>query len=123
MAALQMIPAVGLSPLEAADLAQPRRIISSNASRCGHWLTAGTFSGDLHGRRARHRTWLDVLRQAGYAATGVFTDITIEESIRRTTDSHRAGSGQLPPRPRPRWPVHPGPSHPRARRHRPLPLY
>lgn len=36
-------------------------------------------------------SWLSALRSAGYAVTGVFADLSIEESVRRCDAAHRRG--------------------------------
>jgi Zeta toxin len=96
MAERGMIPTVaGLSPMEAADLAHPeaqflaKRLGLRGLGKGKNLLWEVSFA-------AQHsiESWIAAHRRAGYTITGVFAEITIEESVRRTEAEHRRGQDQ-----------------------------
>ncbi len=96
MAERGMIPTVaGLSPMEAADLAHPeaqflaKRLGLRGLGEGKNLLWEVSFA-------AQHsiESWIAAHRRAGYTVTGVFAEISIEESVRRTEAEHRRGQNQ-----------------------------
>jgi hypothetical protein len=96
LAARGMIPVVaGLSPMEAADLAH------AEAQHVGKRLALrGLADGrnlilDVSMASAQSVTsWLSALRSAGYNVEGIFADLGIEESVRRSDAAHRRGEDE-----------------------------
>ncbi len=96
MAARGLIPQIaGLSPLDGADLAHGEAQFL--AKRLGpRALGDGTnLLWDIN-FAAQHaiESWLRALRDAGYTVDGVFAELSIEESVRRTEAAHRRGHEQ-----------------------------
>jgi Zeta toxin len=96
MAERAMIPTVaGLSPMEAADLAHPeaqflaKRLGLRGLGEGKNLLWEVSFA-------AQHsiESWIAAHRRAGYTIAGVFAEISIEESVRRTEAEHRRGQDQ-----------------------------
>ena len=96
MAARGLIPQIaGLSPLDGADLAHGEAQFL--AKRLGlRALGDGTnLLWDIS-VAAQHaiESWLRALRDAGYTVDGVFAELSIDESVRRTEAAHRRGHEQ-----------------------------
>jgi hypothetical protein len=93
LAALGLISAVaGLSPMEAADLVHDEAQFV--AKRVALRAMAGGRNLILDVSMASAQSvgsWLRALRSAAYALTGVFADLGIEESVRRSDAAHRRG--------------------------------
>jgi hypothetical protein len=93
MAGQRLIPVVaGLSPLEAADLVHAEAQFI--AKRIGMLALADGRNVLLDiswAARPSTDSWLAALRACGYEIHGVFADITIDESLRRTDAAHRRG--------------------------------
>jgi Zeta toxin len=93
MAACGLIPArEGLSPLDVADLVHAEsqflaKRIGLRALADGKNLIWDITMASAH----VIEPWLGTLRLAGYATTGIFVDISIEESVRRSDAEHRRG--------------------------------
>jgi hypothetical protein len=111
MAARGMIPAVAsLSPMEASDLAHPEAQFIAKRVALRAMADWRNLILDVSMASAQPVTsWLAALRSAAYAVTGVFADLSIEESVRRPPPR----PGGVPARARPPRPVHPGRGHPR----------
>jgi Zeta toxin len=92
LAAAGMILVVaGLSPMEAADL------VHAEAQFVGKRLALRALADGRNlilevsmASAQSVRSWLSALRSAGYVVTGVFADLGIEESVRRTDATHGA---------------------------------
>lgn len=93
LAAAGMIPVVaGLSPMEAADLVHAEaQFVGKRVAMCA--LADGrNLILDVSMASAQSVTsWLSALRSAAYAVAGVFADLSIEESVRRSDAAHRRG--------------------------------
>jgi Zeta toxin len=91
MAAYGLIPPVeGLSPMEAAELVHAEAQFV--AKRLGLRALAGGRNLILDISMASLpavESWLAALRLAGYSVTGIFADVSIEESVRRCEAEHR----------------------------------
>jgi hypothetical protein len=93
LATAGMIPAVaGLSPMEAADLVHAEAQFVAKRVALRALADGRNLILDVSMASAQSVTsWLSALRSAGYAATGVFADLSIEESVRRADAAHRRG--------------------------------
>ncbi|MFI5069103.1 MAG: hypothetical protein ACHP9Z_34690, partial [Streptosporangiales bacterium] len=93
MAECGMIPAVPrLSPLEAADLVHGEaqflaKCLGLRALGDGRNILWDISVASQHAVES----WLEAHRQAGYEVTGLFIEISIEESVRRSEAAHRHG--------------------------------
>jgi hypothetical protein len=96
LAAAGMIPAVaGLSPMEAADLVHAEAQFIGKRVALRALADGRNLILDVSMASAQSVTsWLSALRSAGYAVTGVFADLGIEESVRRCDAAHRRGEEQ-----------------------------
>jgi Zeta toxin len=93
MAAAGLIPVVaGLSPMEAADLAHTeaqhvaKRVAMRSLADGRNVIFDVSMASSLS-----VTSWLAALRSAGYAATGVFAELSINESVRRADVARRRG--------------------------------
>jgi Zeta toxin len=93
LAAAGMIPLVaGLSPMEAADLVHAEAQFVGKRVALRALADGRNLILDVSMASAQSVTsWLSSLRSAGYAVTGVFADLGIEESVRRADAAHRRG--------------------------------
>jgi hypothetical protein len=93
MAARDLIPVVGgLTPMDVADLVHDEaqflaKRAGLRAMADGRNLIWDVSMASLPATRAL----LDALRLAGYRVKALFTDLTIEESVRRADEAHRRG--------------------------------
>jgi Zeta toxin len=93
LAARGLIPVVaGLSPMEAADLVHAEAQFAAKRVALRALADGQNLILDVSMASARSVTsWLSALRSAGYAVTGVFADLGIEKSVRRSGAEHRRG--------------------------------
>lgn len=93
MAASELIPArEGLSPLDMADLVHAESQFLAKRLGLRALADGKNLIWDITMASAHIiESWLGTLRLAGYAATGIFVDISIEESVRRSDAEHRRG--------------------------------
>jgi hypothetical protein len=91
MAARDLIPSLqGLSPLDASELVHGEarfvaKRLGLRALADGRNVIFDISMASL----AAVESWIAALRQAGYTVTGIFVDISIEESVCRTEAEHR----------------------------------
>jgi zeta toxin len=97
MAACGLIPAaVGLSPMEASQLVHAEaqflaKRVAMLAMADGRNLLLEVSMAS----RASTDSWIAALHATGYAVTGVFAEISIEESVRQADAAHRHGQEEF----------------------------
>lgn len=97
MAARDLIPDVtGLSPMEAADLAHAEaQFIAKRIAMLGITDGRNLLLDVSMAARTSTGSWVAALRASGYDISGVFADISIDESVRRADAAHRHGEEEL----------------------------
>jgi hypothetical protein len=93
LAAANMIPVVaGVSPMGAADLVHAEAQFVGKRVALRALADGRNLILDVSMASAQSvASWLSALRSAGYAVTGVFADLGIEESVRRADAARRRG--------------------------------
>ena len=93
MAARELIPRIsGLSPLDAADLVHAEAQFLAKRLGLRALADGRNLIWDITMASAPSvEPWLSTMRLAGYAATGIFVEIDLEESVRRSEAEHRRG--------------------------------
>ena len=96
MATRGLIPPVqGLSSLEAADLAHTEAQFLAKRLALRGLADGRNLLFDISmASPVSVQSWIGTLHRAGYSVTGIFTDISVEESVRRTAAAHRRGHDQ-----------------------------
>jgi hypothetical protein len=97
MAAHGLIPTVaGLSPLEASDLAHAEaQFIAKRVGMLALAEGRNLLLDVSMAARISVDSWIAALGSAGYSVSGVFADISSEESVRRLDAAHRRGEERL----------------------------
>jgi hypothetical protein len=93
MAARGLIPRIkGLSPMEAADLAHTEAQFLAKRLALRALTDGRNLLWDITmASKPAVESWLSALETAGFTTSGLFVDIEIEESIRRSESLHREG--------------------------------
>jgi hypothetical protein len=91
MAARRMIPAVpGLSPMEASDLVHAESAWLAKRLGLRAMADGRNILWDITmASAAVAGSWIDALESARYRVQGIFVDISVEESVRRTVADYR----------------------------------
>jgi hypothetical protein len=97
MAACGLIPAVaGLSPMEGSPLAHAEaQFIAKRVAMLALAEGRNLLLEISMASRASTDSWIAALHAAGYTIEGIFAEISIEESVRRTDAAHRRGQEDL----------------------------
>jgi hypothetical protein len=93
MATRDLIPAVaGLTPMDVADLVHDEAQFLAKRAGLRAMADGRNLIWDISmASLPATQALLQTLRLAGYRVKGLFADITVEESVRRTDDAHRRG--------------------------------
>lgn len=93
MAARDLIPRInGLSPMEAADFAHTEAQFLAKRLAVRALTDGRNLLWDISmASKSAVESWLSALESAGFTTSGLFVDIGIEDSVRRSESLHRKG--------------------------------